>query len=89
MDTVSRVFFQKEFFISGFFPGGDVVAVNLFLRVHSYICTLKILSHCTTTCNIEHVVSHVLLTCTFDCLLHDSTGIIAKLCCFLIYSQFS
>ena len=37
MDTVSRVFFQKEFFISGFFPGGDVVAGNLFLRVHSYM----------------------------------------------------
>ena len=30
-------FFQKEFFISGFFPGGDVVAGNLFLRVHSYM----------------------------------------------------
>ena len=88
MDTVSRgFFFQKEFFISGFFPGGDVVAGNLFLE-YTHICTLKILSHCTTTCNIEHVVSHVLLTCIFDCLLHDSTGI-AKLCCFLIYSQFS
>ena len=53
---------------------------------YTHICTLKILSHCTTTCNIEHVVSHVLLTCIFDCLLHDSAGI-AKLCCFLIYSQ--
>ena len=54
MDTVSRVFFQKEFFISGFFPGGDVVAGNLFLE-YTHICTLKILSHCISSCNIEHV----------------------------------
>ena len=47
-------FSKKEFFISGFFPGGDVVAGNLFLE-YTHICTLKILSHCTTSCNIEHV----------------------------------
>ena len=40
MDTVSRVFFQKEFFISGFFPGGDVVAGNLFLE-YTHICTFE------------------------------------------------
>ena len=32
-------YFQKEFIISVvfFFPGGDVVAGNLFLTVHSYM----------------------------------------------------
>ena len=31
-----NVFFQKEF-LSLFFSGGDVVAENLFLTVHSYM----------------------------------------------------
>ena len=30
-------FFPKRVFISGLFPGGDVVAGNLFLTVHSYM----------------------------------------------------
>ena len=48
-------FFSKKSFLSlVFFPGGDVVAGNLFLE-YTHICTLKILSHCTTSCNIEHV----------------------------------